>query len=335
MNLDEAHLRGGGQRALLRLLRVVLRDEEKCREAIHDALAEARRAELPEDPHELLLLVRTYLAPRLLKVAPPNLVMALIDDLSAEMDERSSGGLASSRMRAKTPYPGSSGSTSAGKATEPPPVSAQRPIARAAGAEGATSSTRFPKLRESVAKLVRTASTRLNAVRQSVIETKNTPSGFASRKVSVVVVESDRLARASLARALVSAKFDVSVLDSASQIAETLRTRSEMVVLIVDTGEEGIVSALRGVARDHPHVPVIGWSTSPAAHVESLLTTAGIRRSAVVPRSAASGEAVEAVRRMRVELANAESVQARGEDGAPEAGASEAGAPGAGARLRP
>jgi hypothetical protein len=293
--LDDRSLKGPAQRALVRCLRMVVTEDERWRQAVRDALATAGRNALPEQPSEMLAFVRTHLAPRLASEAPPNLVLALLDDLAAELEEPRSGS-AGARLRAPTQLPPS---------TENPvkrpqgSISGPRPIASSEAAP--TTPLRFPKLRESVAQLVRTVSTSLRSVGGSlVVPSVMPPSGVAKRKVTILLVSSDRLERASLARALVSAKFDVTALDHASEMQAALEGGSDDAVAIVSMDQEGVVESLRTFANHHPRVPVVGWTYAPREIAQRTLSTAGVRRASVALRGASVAEVVELVRRVLV-----------------------------------
>jgi hypothetical protein len=56
---------GPAQRALVRISRMALSEDDKSRRAIRDALQSAGRGQLPTEPVELLGFVRAHLAPRL------------------------------------------------------------------------------------------------------------------------------------------------------------------------------------------------------------------------------------------------------------------------------
>jgi CheY-like chemotaxis protein len=289
MQIDDPSLKGPAQRALLRVLRIAVPDEGQLRRVLTTALLAGRRNELPCDADELLRFVRTYLTPPLARVVAPNLVLAMLDDLIAEIEvQKASGAASGPRLRTTTRLP-SAATALPPKASEPPP-------------EPDRSETRgrapFPKLSESVANLVRTASAKLPLARPAAAETTPAPSGFSPRRPPVVVVDSDRLARASLSRALVSARYDVTALDSAGEMLETLEATGPRVVVIVNAQEEGIVAALRAVVRVHPALPVLGFTAAPHDVTESLLATAGVVHLLVASKGAPMAEMIEGVRKL-------------------------------------
>jgi hypothetical protein len=74
-----------GELALTRLLALALPDDAKRSRAIQEALRVSRRSELPTVGTELLQFVRAHLAPQLAREVAPNLILALIDDMTLEV----------------------------------------------------------------------------------------------------------------------------------------------------------------------------------------------------------------------------------------------------------
>jgi hypothetical protein len=266
--------------ALARVLRLALPDDVACKRALQDALRSANRAELPTDGDELLAFVRAHLAPQLSKDVSPNLVFALIDDLKAEIEQQraSRDPTSSSRMRAATSFPPAV-DLAAGS------LEALAPLGDGHG-DGP-----FPKLRASVTNLRRaTASSSLRGASAAAV------APAAALSTSVVVVESDRMTRASLARTLVGARFNVSVLESISELSEWMRDRPERVVAIVDVMGEGVHSALQPVASAHPTLSVVAWTDAAPAAVEGALSSLGITHYGLAPRASGGAQVVDRVR---------------------------------------
>jgi hypothetical protein len=260
--------------ALARILRLALPDDAACKRALQEALRSANRAELPSDGDELLRLVRAHLAPQLSKDVPPNLVFALIDDLKAEIEQQraSKDPSSSSRMRAATSFP---------PAVDPAAgiLEGMPPLGDGHGP--------FPKLRASVTNLRRaTASAAMRAA----------GGGAPGVAPSVVVVESDRMTRAALARTLVGARFNVSVLESVSELSEWMRDHSERVVAVVDVMGDGVQAALQPVAAGHPALSVVAWTDASPPLVEGVLSSLGLARYAVAPKASGGAQVVDRVR---------------------------------------
>jgi hypothetical protein len=283
LSLDNLHPNNAAGQALARILRLALPDEAACKRALQEALRSANRVELPSDGEELLRLVRAHLAPALSKDVPPNLVFALIDDLKAEIEQQrgSKDPTSSSRMRAATSFP-------------PAPDTAAAVLDLASRTEGQGEAP-FPKLRASVTNLRRvSASTSMRAGPASAATSVPAPAG--PPRPSVVVVESDRMMRAGLARTLVGARFDVSVLENVAELQEWIRERTGRVVVVVDVMGEGTAAALHGLAADHPSMAVVAWTDASAADVEGALGSIGPARVGIAPKAAGGAQVVDRVR---------------------------------------
>jgi hypothetical protein len=278
LSLDSLSPNNAAGQALARILRLALPDEARCKRALQEALRSANRAELPSDGEELLRLVRAHLAPALSKDVPPNLVFALIDDLKAEIEQQRVGRdpTSSSRMRAATSFP-------------PAPDSAAAVLDLASSRIEAPGEAPFPKLRASVTNLRRvSASTSMRAGPAAAPADPSRP--------SVVVVESDRMTRAGLARTLVGARFDVNVLENVAELQEWMRDRTERVVVVVDVMGEGTAAALHGLAAEHPSLSVVAWTDAPPADVEGALSSIGPARVGIAPKAAGGAQVVDRVR---------------------------------------
>jgi hypothetical protein len=281
LSLDNLSTNNAAGQALVRILRLALPDEGACKRALQEALRSANRAELPSDGEELLRLVRAHLAPALSKDVPPNLVFALIDDLKAEIEQHRGGKdpTSSSRMRAATSFP-------------PAPDTAAAVLDLASRGE-AQAEAPFPKLRASVSNLRRvSASTSMRAGPAAA----SAPAPAVPSRPSVVVVESDRMTRAGLARTLVGARFDVSVLENVVELHEWMRDRSERVVVVVDVMGEGTAAALHGLAAEHPSMSVVAWTDASPADVEGALASIGPARVGIAPKAAGGAQVVDRVR---------------------------------------
>lgn len=280
MSLEIVPSNNAAGQALARVLRLALPDDAACKRALQDALRSANRAELPSDGDELLRLVRVHLAPQLSKDVPPNLVFALIDDLKAEIEQQRSGRdpTSSSRMRAATSFP--------------PPVDAVAGLPEPLPALGESRGEGpFPKLRASISNLLRTTSSAMRA--------SGAPTGTAapaSAPPSVVVVESDRMMRAALARTLVGARFNVTVLEHVSELAEWMREHATRVVAVVDVMGDGVQGALQTVAAAHPSLSVVAWTDAAPSVVEGALSSLGLARYGVVSKGSAGAQVVDRVR---------------------------------------
>ncbi len=289
MNLDHIPPGNAAGQALSRILRLALPDEEACQRALRDALRSANKVELPSDGEELLTLVRAHLAPQLSRDVAPNLVFALIDDLKAEIELQRAikDPTSSARLKAATCFP--------------PPVSPPATPPASERREGGVvvgrlvgNDTPFPKLRASVSHLRRTTATALRVAHPGG-QPPPAPAPVAADPASVVLVEADRMMRASLARSLVGAHFDVSVMETSADLVAWLPGHDEEVIAIIDVTAEGAEAGLRSLAETHPALSVIACTDAPAAVVEGILATLGLQRYRIVPKGA-SAQVVDGVR---------------------------------------
>jgi hypothetical protein len=286
VSLDNVPEHSAAGLALARMLRLALPDEERCRRALRGALQSANRAELPTDGDELLGLVRAHLAPQLSGDVAPNLVFAMIDDLKAEIELQRAGKdpTSSSRLRAATHFP-------------PPATPPAEETARPESGSFASSpgDTPFPKLRASVSNLRRATANALRSVPSGAAPVASAAAG----PTSVVLVEPDRMMRASLARSLVGARFDVSVLETMSQVQEWLQGRAEAVIAVVDVAANGVESSLHALVGEHPALSVVAWTDEPQEAVTQVLLSAGVRQFRVVAKTASALDVVDGVRALR------------------------------------
>lgn len=271
LNFDDFTV-SDAQQTLVRLLRRVLSEDEKSASILLDALQAADKEALPSEPEELLDFVRSYMTDPLTKVVGPNLTIALINDLSAEIKPNKGDG-----ARVNTPH--------VAVPVRPPPKGAVPP-------NGIKMKLPFPKLRQSVANLVRTASTRIRAAVASAKTSQR------ADRLPVLLVHPDRLVRASIARALVNARFDVTGFDSTPQLIPVLRSCNRPCIAILDVWEKGVEATLRSFAMANPDVRILAWTDIEATVAESVLGASGIGRFAILPRAAAEIELVEATRKL-------------------------------------
>lgn len=273
MNFEDVSL-SDAQRVLVRHMRGVLPDDANCAAVVLASLDSARIDALPTEPIELIDFTREHLVPALKKEIGPKLAFALLNDVTVEIREM---GEASSRgPNIKTPL--------VVIPVRPPPKDAS-------GVNGAVKVS-FPKLRRSVASLVRTASMRIRA---AISSAKTSPSGD---HLPVLLVHPDRLVRASIARALVNARFDVTGFDSTPQLIPTLRSRKGACIVVLDIWEKGVEATLRSVAMANPDVRILAWTDMDKSAGESLLRASGAKRFAVLSRTAAEIELVDAARKL-------------------------------------
>jgi hypothetical protein len=252
---------------LIGLLETALGGQEKIVQLLEDTLHDADVAELPELPEDLLDFARTHLRERLAKELGPTLTAAVLADLAVLLElEAEHAALSQSARRAPT--------------VRVPAVG--RPLR---GEE--------PPARTSVSALVSRASTRIRAA----VAAGRSSGLRLGRDIrpTVYVVHRDRVVRASLARALLSAHFDVSALDS---LALTPNMSSGTCVAITDLREDCLDAALRKLVAAVPDIRVLAWTDANALSARQILRDSGVERVAVADRTNAEVEVVHMVRRL-------------------------------------
>lgn len=255
------------QQVLVRMLTTVLSQDDKCAAILLAGLQSADKESLPTEPDELLDFARAHLTEPLTKGIGPNLALALFNDLSAEIKHKNGSATSVSTPHVAVPV-------------------------RSAPRDHILGKMPFPKLRKSVANLVRTASMRIRA---AVASSKTSPGGD---HLPILLVHSDRLVRASIARALVNARFDVTGFDTTPQLVPALRSRNGPCIAILDIWEKGVEALLRSLAMANPNVRILAWTDIERNVAESVLGASGVKGFVVLPRAAAVIELVEAARKL-------------------------------------
>jgi hypothetical protein len=241
---------------------------------------------------------------------PPHLVLALINDLEAEFDRMTAAKAPMSGARARpvsspsNPVPVSG--ARARRVTPPPSLGSPRgdqPFETRYRASPKTFEftappTPFPKLKRSVEKLDRTMGTKPRAPAPAPeIPSKPTVVARTEQRPVIVLVESDRMLRASIARALIIARFDVSVFDSARELRPSLQERQDSVVLILTLGR-GIEPGLGALLRSSPLLRVLARTDLEPDAARNVLAAAGVRRFGLVSTTAMPAEFVKSVQRL-------------------------------------
>jgi hypothetical protein len=316
MNLDGLASTGAAQRSLARLLKTAYADEQRAAVAIEQAMRAANLDALPEDSVELLTVVKQFLVPLMTPEVGPRLVAALIDDLEAEIEhERALGDpFSSSRIAVSTkmPPPGE----------EPVESEVRMPTARAPSIDelakpedlvptpsppyvsrmdAETSEYEVPAaLRD--APPPPSLDAPLDAPLDPAFDPPLQPTTRRRRahvvRPAVAVVDGDRFGRSSLARALVQAQCDVTVLDGVGDLVKFLEGSDPLDVLVTDVDCDEIEAVLQSMQRLRPEVPVLAWTKSARAVAEHVLMTASVETYDVVARTARTSDVIELVRRL-------------------------------------
>ena len=303
LSLDGLSSAGPAQRTLARLLKTAYGDEQRAVMCVQNALRSAALRELPEDVADLLDLVKLHLAPRMTKDVGPRLVAALLDDLEAEIEHANAGNdpFSSSRIALSTRMPPKQPDTNRVPDFNPPPQ------ARAPSLSELVRQQPGPGSDDDVDTQLPTRDMAIYVPPEEphtlLPETVKRPSSETKRihrvaRPSVILVDADRFGRASLARALVQAQCDVTVLDDAAEVVRALESSEPLDVVITDIDGLEIESMLRALRRIRPAVPVIAWTKSARAVAEHVMMTASITTYDVMPKAARSAELIELVRRL-------------------------------------
>jgi hypothetical protein len=128
------------------------------------------------------------------------------------------------------------------------------------------------------------------------VRTRRASAARVKARFSVVLVDADRVGRSTLARALLRAKWDVTAVDTAADMASTLQAGEPVDLVLVD-GHHAEVELILGAvlsARPKAAVVVRSWD---AARSRAMLTGLGAERYEVRSHDAPSEELLEAARR--------------------------------------
>jgi hypothetical protein len=138
---------------------------------------------------------------------------------------------------------------------------------------------------------------RHGAVNDSMRTTGEMPTSSGVRaRASVVLLDGDRFARASLARSLVSSGCDVAVADGPLDL-RSLDGRVDVAIVNMTTAD--VAALLGALIAKEPEARVIAM-TNDAHAAETLLRAVGVRVSRVVPKTLRVSELGELVRRLAV-----------------------------------
>lgn len=121
-------------------------------------------------------------------------------------------------------------------------------------------------------------------------------SGVRERSLHVLLVDTDRLGRSVLARALLRERWRVTVVDSLEELGELARSGEDVHVAILDGRHPAKLLLMEMMVEHFPGVSLVVRSEGEAATCK-LLQALGIESFEVLPAAASSEELVEAARR--------------------------------------
>jgi hypothetical protein len=122
-------------------------------------------------------------------------------------------------------------------------------------------------------------------------------SGPAPVRRGVLLVDADRVGRTAVARALLRASWEVTVVDSPEDLEAALGSGDRIDVVLVDATHPRAQAVVEAVAGVRPDVAVVARS-GDAIRTRAVLAGLGVTRLEVRSREAPAEELVDAVRRV-------------------------------------
>jgi DNA-binding NtrC family response regulator len=111
----------------------------------------------------------------------------------------------------------------------------------------------------------------------------------------LLLVDTDRLGRAALARALMRAEWDVSPVDHVDDLVESLRASDRVRAALIDVRHPRAATMFAAIASVRPELLVIVRGPDAAA-ARAQLAAAGLVNADVRPREAPVEDLIEALR---------------------------------------
>jgi hypothetical protein len=276
------------------MLDLLLPDPGAVQKVLAEGLRSARREKLPEDPWELLRFVKIDLAAPLKKMIPASLVVALVDDLAEEIDRRPRHDEDEAPPTLRRP-PSQALRAAATRSVREPERSSRMPSTQrlppAKGDAAARTATRAPTRK------ARPIAPPGSEKPPPTVRAPSVPPAAEESGPAAVVVDSDGLARAALARELFKAKLDVSAFATVAEAGAALRSRDDLLVLIVDARQIDIES-VEALAYDHPTLRVVIKADTASRSARSMLTAAGVESFVVLAKGTTASEIVAATRKI-------------------------------------
>ncbi|MBL8715471.1 MAG: hypothetical protein JNL79_05715 [Myxococcales bacterium] len=240
---------------------------------VQAALRTARRTSLPAEPAAILDFARAHLVGPLTEELGPRAVAEFLDNLTNAVRPREASGVEVSESGVRSI---DADLTALDSPSVPPATSS------------ATSSATAPATS-------RPATSRPDPRSEEPASSSNPPRSSGSRvRIRTLLVYSDRFTRASLARQLVAASCDVTVIDSIVDIASVEEFPG---VAIVDLAAREVDLVLSAMVARNPQLRVVALLGGDALP-DDVLTAARVKKFQAVPRSMRAPELVEMLRRL-------------------------------------
>jgi ActR/RegA family two-component response regulator len=117
------------------------------------------------------------------------------------------------------------------------------------------------------------------------------------RRLRVLLVDTDRIRRSTLARALVRERSQVTAVESLEELGEVVRASDDVQVAVLDGQHPARLLLVEMILDRFPAVSLVVRSTGEAA-TRTLIQALGVEHFEVLPGDASSDAIVEAVRRL-------------------------------------
>jgi hypothetical protein len=115
-------------------------------------------------------------------------------------------------------------------------------------------------------------------------------------RLGVVLVDGDRVGRPALARALLRAQSNVTLVDTVDDLAAVINAGEVVDVALVDVSHPAVQSILEVLVRSRPDTAVVA-RTRDAGRTRNVLAQLGVTRFEVCSREAPPEELIESMRR--------------------------------------
>jgi DNA-binding NtrC family response regulator len=119
-----------------------------------------------------------------------------------------------------------------------------------------------------------------------------------NERATVLLVDADRLGRVALARALVSAGFDVLVLDEKQDILDAIIGKPVLDLLLTEIDGIDVDAILRTFVAHQPGMPVLVWTKAARATADHVLRVSDVGTFEIFAKAARIAEVVEGARRL-------------------------------------
>lgn len=116
--------------------------------------------------------------------------------------------------------------------------------------------------------------------------------------LSLILVDGDRVGRTSVARALLRAQWDVTVVDSAAELAALLDAGEPVDAALVDAAHPSAHAVLDALLKSRPDAAIVARSAD-AIRTRANLADSGLKRFDVRAREAPAEELIDAIKRTR------------------------------------